>query len=98
MRDSAWLRDAESVAIIKPHQELGRGFSSLDLFQKLKLLNDLIAIAMSSSRPDPMLVLKILTGLTGGIKIFTSMPLLWLRVFKYLIQCHCTGWGHLNEK
>ena len=24
------------------------------------------------------------------------MSLPWLGVFKYLIQCHCTGWRHLN--
>ena len=30
-RDSAWIQDAESAAIIKPHQELGRRSSSLDM-------------------------------------------------------------------
>ena len=29
---------------------------------------------------------------------FKSESLPWLGVFKYLIQCHCTGWGHLNQK
>ena len=46
-----------------------------------------IAIAMSSSRADPMLGLNILQG--------------WLEVFKWcLLKClylsYCTGWGHLN--
>ena len=36
------------------------------------------------------------SALTGSIYIFKSMPLPWLGVFKCLIQCHCTDWGHLN--
>ena len=41
-----------------------------------------IAIAMSSSCADPVLGKNIQLG--------------WLGVFKFLIQCHCTDWGHLN--
>ena len=26
------------------------------------------------------------------------MSLHWLEVFKYLYQCHCLGWGYLNQK
>ena len=41
-----------------------------------------IAIAMSSSRADPVLGKNIQLG--------------WLGVFKYLNQCHCPGWEYLN--
>ena len=41
-----------------------------------------IAIAMSSSRADPVLGKNIQLG--------------WLGVFKYLNQCHFPGWENLN--
>ena len=52
-----------------------------------------IAIAMSSSLADP--VLGQCPG-WGYLNIYISMPLPWLGVFKYLIQCHCPGWRYLN--
>ena len=27
-----------------------------------------------------------------------GLSLHWLEVFKYLYQCHCLGWGYLNQK
>ena len=62
-------------------------------FLTLNYENHDIAIAMSSSRADPILGLNILRG---GLEGFKSMPQPWLEVFKCLIQSHCTGWGYLN--
>ena len=36
--------------------------------------------------------------MAGSIWIYNSELLPWLGVFRYLIPCHCTGWGHLNQE
>ena len=57
-----------------------------------------MAIAMSSSRADPVLGLNIISSCPGWgyLNIYKTMPLPWLGVFKFLIQCLCLGWGYLN--
>ena len=96
---------------IRTQSVLGLGIWTLAWHVNYIYENHNIAIAMSSSRAESLLWLNILsfwafcrdlnikilaTALARGIKIYKSIPLHWLGLFKYLNQCHCTGWWHLN--
>ena len=54
-----------------------------------------IAIAMSSSRADPVLGSNILQAGLEGFKCFKSVSP-WVGVFIRLFQSHCTDWGNVN--